>query len=290
MIFKTYEKGYKMKKIALSLCTLATLLLAEDASIDMPSSAPIEVFQMSESQRGVGIMTFSAELEVVDSYYEDKIGDIDYLANGVIYTIPKKGIDTIIGNMFELSFTAGTIDSKIKDHTFTYNGSSYNNDYQKDGFYIGIRPSFNKTLHQGDKFDIKSSTTFHAMLYRISGDFSVNNLTSGMSYAYDEDNYGIALKPTTVIQSTFYPTKNIGISLFGGVSAFAVLDYCLYSNKNGFDEDSEELAFQTGDITTLIGYDVSFKFGEGMLNLSSAFTQKSDDSSSETMLRYVFSF
>lgn len=282
-----------MKKTYLTLLLLSSYSFGAQSAIDMPSSVPLEVFELKENQRAIGIINFNVGLELEDSYYKDKIGDIEYKTNGLIYTMPKKGSDTFIGKMFELSYTAGVIDSSIKESNFIDNGITYNNTFDKSGFYVGIRPSYNKSLYHSDNVDVKSSTTFHSMFYSISGSFSVKRVDTSFSYTYDEENYGVAFKPTTVIQGTYYPTQNLGLTLFGGLSAFAVLDWAFYSGGEStayyLDEDNE-LALETGEFSTVVGYDITYKYKDSMFNLSTAFTQKKDDDSSETILKYVYEF
>jgi len=260
---------------------------AADSPIELPSSIPVDVFKMQENQRGIGYIGFNVNLELEDDFFNDKIGDVDFESQGFIYTKPGKGEFGILGEMFELSYTVGAVEGTIINTNFTDNGINYNNTYDKDGFYVGIRPSYSRDLNVGDSFKIKSSTTLHAFFYSVSGEFSVNNGTN--AYRYDEDNYGLALKPTTVIQGTFYPTENLSLTLHGGLSTFVAIDWVFYDD-GGFDEDNE-VDFLSSGINPVFGYDVSYRFNNGSIfNISSIISQREEDDSVETVIRYIYSF
>lgn len=266
---------------------LSSITYAADSPIELPSSVPVDVFELNENQRGIGYIGFKVTLDLEDSFFEDKIGDIDYDSQGFIYTTPGKGGFGLLGNMFELSYTAGMIEGMIKDPVFTDNGKNYNNTYDKDGFYVGIRPSYSKVLNFSDSFKLKSSTTLHSFFYSVSGIFSVNNGTS--SYRYDEDNYGLAIKPTTILQGTYYPSSNFGLSLYGGLSTFLAIDWVFYDD-GALDEDNEVELLSSG-VNFVFGYDVSYRFNNGSIfNLASIVSQREDDDSVETVVRYIYSY
>ena len=241
----------KFTKFALGLSVFVTAVFGVDPQMEAPSSVPINVFQMQDNQIGIGYFQFGTTLELEDDYFGDKIGDAEYDSKGVIVTFPRN-TQTMIGKMFELSYTAGNIDSKLKDTTFSDDGKIYNNTYKKDGFYIGVRPVFSLDIYESDMFQIQNSTSIHLMLYTMSGDFTVSHNGGGYSsYGYDETSSGIGVKPTTVINGTFFPIKNLGLTLFGGLTTFVAIDYTSYENKaSSFDEDVEltaNLSFEQGD-------------------------------------------
>ncbi|MBU1658819.1 hypothetical protein KKG72_07200 [bacterium] len=281
----------KLVKILGACALLLTALMAQDKSMELPSSVPIDVFEMQENQIGVGFMQFNVNLSLEDEYYGDKIGDAEYKNQGIIITLPAN-TETIIGKMFELSYTLGVINSELKDKVFTDGGNIYNNTYSKNGFYVGIRPSFSVNLYESDMFKIKNATSLHAVLYTMSGDFSVNN-NNGPDYAYDETSYGIGLKPSTVLSGTFYPVNNFGITMFGGLSTFLALNVTDFTNKNtSLDADTEAAAYMSS-IDPIYGFDVIYRgiFSEyDSFNLSSVFAMKENDTAMETIVRYVFTF
>jgi len=284
----------KISNLLVGLSLLATTAFSADSQMEVPSAVPINVFEMDENQIGVGYIQFGATLELEDDYYNDKIGDADFKSKGLILTLPKNQA-TPIGKMFELSYTVGTIDSSLKNNQFQDSGKNYTNSYEKDGFYVGVRPAFSTELYKSDMFTVQNSTSLHLMLYSISGSFSVSHDGGGAnsSYKYDETNTGIGLKPTTVINGTYFPMKNLGLSVFGGLSTFIALDYCSYSGDVGYEDDDVELNFQMASIDPIYGFDVVLKgiFGENdTINLSSVFASKSADTSVETIVRYVFTF
>jgi hypothetical protein len=279
-----------MGKIYITLSLVATtMLLIGDSDLGLPSSVPIEVFEMKENQIAFGYIGVNVNIDQKDDYYNDKIGTAKFKSHGLIYTQPKS-VDTFLGKMFELSYTAGAITSELKENQFSDNGKDYNNTWDKTGFYLGIRPAFSTEFYKNNWFVIKNSTAIHTLLYMLEGDFSVNNGVTN-PYAYNEKSYGLAIKPSTVLQFTLYPTENLGITAFGGVSAFAGYSYTDYTNKvNSFDADSEKNFFTTG-IKPLFGYDVTYKFfGKYKLAISSAITKQDDDNSIETIIRYTHSF
>lgn len=263
------------------------LSYAADSPIELPSSVPVDVFELNENQRGFGYIGFNVTLELEDNFFEDKIGDIDYDSQGFIYTTPGEGSLGILGEMFELSYTAGTIEGVISQANFTDNGKTYNNTYDKDGFYIGVRPSYSKDLNSGDSFQLKSTTTLHAFFYNVSGSFSVDN--GSLTYQYDEDNYGLAIKPTTILQGTFYPSANLGLSFYGGLSTFLALDWVFYDD-GAFDEDDEAELLSSG-VNFVFGYDISYRFDNGAIfNLATIVSQREEDDSVETVVRYIHTF
>jgi hypothetical protein len=272
----------------LSLVTCS--VSAKDASLDMPSSVPIDVFEMNENQIGIGYIQTDVQLSLHDDYYGDKIGDVSYKTKGLIVSLPKK-METPIGKMFELSFTAGSINSVLDDKQFTDGGFTYNNTYDKTGFYVGVRPAFSKGLYDTDMFKAQVATSLHTMFYHLSGDFSVNR--TGNSYAYDESSYGIGLKPTVVLSGTFMPTSHFGISAFGGASTFLALDYNNYSGKNTSTGSDTELVGYTSSVDPVYGADLVYRgifSKDDKINLSSILGSKQSNTSIETIVRYVFNF
>jgi hypothetical protein len=278
----------KLFKVVLLVVTLSPAWsYAADSPIELPSSIPVDVFKMDKNQRGLGYIGFNVNLELEDDFFKDRIGDVEFESQGFIYTTPGEGALGFLGEMFELSYTVGVIDGQIIDPSFTANGFNYNNTYDKDGFYIGFRPSYSRDLNVGDGFKLKSSTTLHAFFYSVSGAFSVNNGTN--AYRYNEDNYGLALKPTTVLQGTFYPTSNFALTLYGGLSTFVAIDWVFYDD-GAFDEDNEA-DFLTSGINPVFGYDLSYRFSNGsVFNVSSILSQRENDDSLETVIRYLYSF
>lgn len=282
-----------MKNLCKVVCLMAStgLIFAEDGGLSLPSSVPIEVFKMKENQRGFGYIQFNVNLEMVDpdNVGSPKIGTGQFDTHGIIYTEPRSK-ETFLGRMFESSYTLGVIKAGLKDNIFTDNGVNYNNTFDKEGFYVGIRPAFNTEFYSNGTFSIKNSTAIHAFLYNLKGDYSVNHL------AYDEDSYGIGIKPSTVLQVTAYPFKNLALTAFGGVSSFLAVDYNSYSqipsqlNQNPNDEDTET-NFATTGINPLYGYDVTYNvFGKYPLSLSMAVEKQDTDNSIETILRYTHNF
>lgn len=266
---------------------LSSITHAADSPIELPSSVPVDVFALSENQRGIGYIGFNVTLELEDTFYNDKIGDIDYDSQGVIYTIPGEGSLSFLGNMFELSYTAGFVEGVIKEPNFTNDGKTYNNTYDKDGFYIGIRPSYSRVIRSNNNFQLKSATTLHAFFYNVSGSFSVNS--GSQAYQFDEDNYGFAIKPTTIIQATLFPSANLGLSLYGGLSTFLALDWVFYDD-GGLDEDNE-VEFLSSGVNVVFGYDISYRFNNGsVLNLASIVSQRENDEAIETVVRYIYTF
>lgn len=258
-----------------------------DSPIELPSSVPVDVFELGENQRGIGYIGFTVTLELEDDFFDDRIGEVDFESDGLIYTTPGSGSLGLLGDMFELSYTAGRVESVLKERTFVDRGLTYNNTYDKDGFYVGIRPSYSRDLTDGDGFKLKSSTTLHAFFYSLSGSFSVDNGTN--AYRYDEDNYGLAFKPTTIIQGTFYPSPNLGLTLYGGLSTFVAVDWVFYDD-GAFDED-DELDFLASGINVVFGYDISYRLGnQSVFNLASIVSQREEDESVETVVRYIFNF
>jgi hypothetical protein len=268
-------------------------LVAKDGGMDLPSSTPINVFEMQKGQVGIGYIQFNVKLELEDEYFGDKIGDVDYDAKGLIISFPAS-VETPIGKMFEYSYTIGKVDSKLKDNTFTDGSKTYNNTYEKSGFYVGWRPVFSASLYEDDNFKLQSATALHFVAYSISGDFTIHHDGSGLSnYGYDETNTGIGFKPSTVLSGTWFPINNLGISAFGGLSTFAALDYNSYSSKSNSFEDDVELATYVSSIDPIYGADIIFKgiFAQSdSFNLSAVFTNKNDESNMETIVRYVFNF
>ena len=285
-----------MKKILITMSLLVStnLLLAEEASLNLPSSVPIEVFKMKEDQRAIGYIGFNVNLELEDDYYKDKVGIAKFESKGLIYTEPRE-VETFLGNMFELSYTAGMITSNLKDNTFFDNGKNYNNTFDKKGFYIGIRPAFNNELYSNKWFIVRNSTALNTFLYTLNGDFSVNDGTR--SYAYDEKSYGLGMKPSTVLQLTAYPTNHLGITAFGGITTFIAGNYTDYSggltnNGNSVENDEDsEVGFYTTGVNPIYGFDITYNFlGKYQLNLSTAITQQDTDNSVETIVRYTYTF
>ena len=279
-----------MKKLLMTIGLVAStnMLMAGESSFDLPSSIPIEVFKMKDNQRAFGYIGFNVDIDQRDDYYNDKIGVAAFKTHGLIYTEPKS-VDTFLGNMFELSYTAGMINSSLKKNIFTDNGKTYDNTFDKKGFYIGIRPAFNYELYSNKWFILKNSTALHTFLFNLKGDFSVNTNTN--NYAYDEEDYGIGLKPSSVLQLTAYPTNHLGVSLFGGVTTFVAASYIKYDNKvNANDSDSESAFVNTG-INAIYGYDITYNFfGKYKLGLSSALTKQGDEDPLETIIRYTHTF
>ncbi|WP_373069994.1 hypothetical protein [Sulfurimonas sp.] len=281
----------QIKNVALVLCA-SIPLLAADTAIDMPSSQPIDVFKMKKGQVGIGYMQFNVELSLEDEYYEDKIGDVNYDNKGIIITLPADS-KTIIGEMFEESYTVGIIDSELEKKHFVDGAYTYDNKYDKSGFYIGYRPSFSTTFYESDMFRVSNATSLHMILYTLNGDFTVDGTKTGFAYSYDETSFGFGLKPTTVINTTFFPIDNLGISIFGGASTFFALDINDYENKTNPSDYDTEVNGYMADIAPIYGFDIIFKGIVGdddSFNLSSVFAKKDNDTSTETIVRYIYNF
>ena len=280
-----------MTKLTLGAMLCTNVVFGADSQLEMPSTVPIDTFKMQENQIGIGYIQFSATLELEDDYFEDKIGDAEFKSKGLMVTFPDDS-DTIIGKMFEHSYTIGKIDSELKEKTFVDNGKTYNNTYEKDGYYVGYRPAFSTDIYESDMFKIQNSTSLHFMLYSIDGSFSVNHNGGGLSsYKYNETTTGLGVKPTTVFNGTFFPINSLGLTVFGGVSTFLALNYTSYDN-GGYDEDAE-VTFNMASVDPIYGFDVVFRgiFSENdSFNLSSVFAVKSADTSIETIVRYIFTF
>ena len=275
------------KIIILTTILFCSITFAADSPIELPSSVPVDVFKMGEKQRAIGFIGFNVTLELEDNDFDDMIGDIDYESMGIIYTMPGEGGFDLLGAMFELSYTAGIVDGVIKNPVFTDRGKSYNNTYDKNGFYVGVRPSYSKNLSVSDSFIVKSSTTLHSFFYNVSGKFSVDD--GSFSYQFDEDNYGLAIKPTTIVQATYYPSTNVGLSVYGGLSAFLAIDWVFYDD--GALVEDNEVDFLTSGIKPVFGYDISYQLNkDSVFNISSILSKRENDDLIETVVRYKYSF
>jgi len=278
-----------MKKLYGILYLVTTsFLMGGGSNLGLPSSVPIEVFEMKENQVAFGYIGVTVNVDEEDDFYDDKIGTAKFTSHGFIYTQPES-MDTFLGKIFEFSYTAGVVTSELKENKFTNAEKSYDNRWDKKGFYLGIRPAFNKEFYHNEWLVVKNSTAIHMLFYTLDGDFSVNDGTN--AYAYDETDYGIAMKPSTVLQLTAYPTQNLGLTLFGGVTTFVGYSYTDYANKNNdWDADTEDNFFGTG-LNPIVGYDITYKlFGKYKLALSSAITKQAEDNSIETIIRYTYTF
>jgi hypothetical protein len=272
-----------------STILISSITYAADSPIELPSSVPVDVFKINKNQRGIGYIGFNVTLELEDEDFNDKIGDIDYESKGIIYSMPGDGGVNFLGNMFELSYTAGAIEGLISTAVFTDNGKNYNNTYDKDGFYFGYRPSYSKDLHTGDSFQLKASTTLHSFFYSVSGEFSVND--GSFEYRFEEDNYGLALKPTTVIQGTYRPSNSLGLTMYGGLSTFLAIDWVFYDGGDitGTPFEDNEVELLSSGINVVFGYDISYKFDNGsVFNIASILSQREEDNSIETVIRYMY--
>lgn len=284
-----------MKKmlLAMSLAASTSLVMAESGFLDLPSSVPIEVFKMKENERGFGYIGFNVNLDIEDDYFKDRVGTAEFESHGLIYTEPRD-VDTFLGHMFELSYTAGHINGALEKESFIYNGKTYNNLFDKQGFYIGVRPAFNHELYSNRWFIIRNSTAFHTFLYTLNGDFAVNDGTR--SYAYDENSYGLGMKPSSVLQLTAYPTNHLGVTAFGGLTTFIAADYNNYSGGltnigNTVKDDDSELGFYTTGVDPIFGFDITYNFlGKYKLGLSTAISKQDNDESIETIVRYTHAF
>lgn len=267
----------------------SSALFASDISIDLPSSVPIKTFEVKENQIGIGYIMFDVKLEIEDDYYGDKIGDVDYKTNGFIYTYASSK-ESFFGEEFETSFTAGTIESELKDNIFVDSGYRYNNTYDKSGFYIGYRPAYSYALYSEEKMNINIATSLHYIFFTLGGDYSISR-SDGQAYAYDETTYGLGLKPTSVLQGTYKPLSNIAVSFYGGLSTFIALSVTDYENKVDSSDYDTEGEFLAENITPLYGWDIAYKFSnDSILNLSTAFANYSSNQSTEVVVRYIFTF
>ena len=282
-----------MKKLLgfTSLILFAPSVFAADPGIELPSSVPIEAFDLKPDQRGYGYIQSNVELVVMDDYYGDKIGDVAFHSHGAMYTTPSDELGWL-GRKFEDSFTFGIVSGELKKTAFTFNNNSYNNSYDKSGFYLGYRPAYEVKFVNRDTFKFKASTAMHWQAYYLSGDFSVmknNDPNFPNSYRYDEVSYGVALKPTFSLQGTYYPTKNLSLTAFAGLTTFVTATFTTYDD--GKLDSGDELTANMANIDPVVGYDITYNAPVyGMFNFSTMLSQRAEDSAVEMTARYVAPF
>lgn len=290
------------RKVALYRCTFLyclqfaflVLLVASGntrAEIVLPSSAPIDVFHQS---KGSGIGTYILDLKLLekdDDYYD--IGNVDYSLKGVIYS---NSVEK--GSKFEESYIAGNLTGVLNEKHFTTDLGTYDNTYDKSGFFLGYRPAYSMTLSKSDKMDTKFAYTLPLIYFQISGDYSLHLDTGTTIYpnwAYDETSRGIATKPTAVLQPTWFVTKNFGVTIYVGASALFGVSITDYENKVDSSDYDTEVGFFSKPVQLLYGYDFSVRgiFGaQDSFNVSSAITPKSGDVEEmrEIIVRYQWPF
>jgi len=261
------------------------------AEIVLPSSAPIDVFG-EDRDKGIGTYVLNIKLlEKDDGIYD--IGNVDYSLTGVIYS---KGVK--IGHKFEESYIAGSLTGVLNDRQFTTDLGSYNNTYDKSGFFLGYRPAYSMILSDTEKLDVKFAYTLPLIFFQISGDYSLrldNGSTIYPNWAYDEVNRGIVTKPTAVIQPTWFVTENIGITVYVGLSALFGFSITDYENKVDSSDYDTEIGFVTKEPQLLYGYDFTLRgiFSKNdRFNISSAFSPSNDEVADmrELIVRYQWPF
>jgi hypothetical protein len=277
-----------MKKLLVGVALVSTAVFGGTESVLLPSSVPFSIFEDSIDKPMIGYITSGAQLDIEDPYL-GKIGDINYDLNGLIYTIPKNE-STFLGKWFESSYTAGVLKGNIDKKHFVDSGFTYDNEYNKRGFFIGFRPSFVNPLMENESFKLKTSLTLHALIYELDGMFRFNN-NAGTDYTYDETSVGIAIKPTYVLQGTYLPTEKIGLTVYGGATMTGVLDYVNYKNRVFTNDSDTELDAYASSLAPVYGADITIRriFGKNdQFSLSSVIGSKSKNR--EYVIRFTLPF
>ena len=287
--------------VTLLLLVLCLLIPAAHAQIALPAAAPVDVYSQVKD-KGYGTIFTNVDLLLTDEPYgvggldqEVTIGTAQFAINGLIYTKAERS-----GNRFETSYIIGRVSGKLANRQFSRNGDSYNNTYDKSGLYLGYRPAYSGDLHDSDALDVKYAYTLYSMFYYLSGDYTVDATLAGGTtgqYGYDETSFGVALKPTAIVQSTWHLFDHLALTVYGGGASFLALDNAHYTAKpiNGYPEDDSELALYFKAIKPIYGYDITFKgiFSENdTFNLSSTLSFGNDESEdlSEVVVVYSLPF
>lgn len=276
-----------------TVLVVSSILFSSQAHADiaLPSSAPVDVYSGGQ-YRGYGVMQMKIVLDLKDDGYdylgtgsdELDIGKVDFDVKGLMYKRTDRE-----GSRFETAYTIGTVEGKLKQSQFTTATGSYNNSYDESGLFVGYIPAYSGDLYLSDQggLDVKYAYNLNTMLYYIQGDYRINVYNPAIPYnggnysvGYTESSYGIAFKPTAVIQPTWYVTENFAITLYAGATAFAEVNINDWENSDYSSEYDTELSATFKNIKPLYGYDISIRniLGRGdIFNLSSAFAGDTDE-------------
>jgi len=284
------KKYFFYAQSALAFVTTFSFLFSSQAFAELvlPSSAPIDVFG-SVNDHGIGTYVLDLKLKEKDDDIYD-IGNVDYSLKGVIYS---KAVRE--GSKFEESYIFGNLDGVLNDKQFTTDLGSYNNSYDKSGFFFGYRPAYSMKLSKSENMNVNFAYTLPLFLFQISGDYSLNLNNGSPFWTYDEVSRGVATKPTVVIQPTWFVTKNFGITIYVGASSLFGISIVDFENKNDPDDYDTEIGFFSKSIQLLYGYDFSIRgiFGvDDSFNISSAITPSNNEVEEmrEIIVRYQWPF
>ncbi len=293
--------------------SLMAASLAGNAGI-IPATPPVNVYTSSVDvdYTGVGYLKFDVLLpgkltpEFTLGNDEDArwtTGDNKFTSNGLVYVYEGKLRKK---ESTEKAWVGGLIEGEEDNASFTRDGVTFNNHYDRSGFYFGNRRTVSKRLTRGDSYVVDYSITQMWALFQMSGNTridseTINNESNRYISDFDVDSYGAVYRPMVTVQPVFTINDAVKFIPFVGASAFVSMELSFWENSEWEDvlygQDcfdgcpDNDFFLNLIPLEIFMGFDVEFMVsGSDRLSLSSFFTAgggTDTDSTSEVYVVYT---
>ncbi len=238
----------------------------------MPKPVPVNLKPPSydETYMGVGYNQITALSEWNDSWLtgdEEEVGELKYtVSNLVVGIVKSKGSKSTM----ELDLLIGAVEFEEDTTRFRYEtlpGGAQDMDVKAsgDGYDIGLRYVMSKTFIRQDRIDWNYALSLHAAYFHTKGSFDALSVDNQYGESYDEEEWGIFLRPVVSLQPIVSISDSISIVPYVGLATTITLSEFYWENTeyiwNGVSDpsqfgDGSGFYSDVSGIEILIGFDI----------------------------------
>lgn len=236
---------FTCKAIIFILIILNTSIAAADdkGKKFLPKPVPVNLKPPSydETYMGFGYNQITALSEWNDSWLtgdEEEVGDLKYtVSNLVVGIVKSKGSKSTM----ELDLMIGKVEFEEDTTRFRYEtlpGGAQDMDVKAsgDGYDIGLRYVMSKTFIRQDKIDWNYALSLHAAYFYTDGSFDALSVDNQYGESYDEEEWGIFLRPVVSLQPIVSISDSISIVPYVGLATTITLSEYYWKIPNTFQE------------------------------------------------------
>ena len=265
---------FTCKAIIFILIILNTSIAAADdkGKKFLPKPVPVNLKPPSydETYMGIGYNQITALSEWNDSWLtgdEEEVGELKYtVSNLVVGIVKSKGSRSTM----EFDLMIGKVEFEEDTTRFFYNtlpGGAQNMDVKAsgDGYDIGIRYVKSKTFIRQDRIDWNYALSLHAAYFYTDGSFDALSVDNQYGESYDEEEWGIFLRPVVSLQPIVSISDSISIVPYVGLASTITLSEYYWENTE-YISGGVSMPSQFGDgsgfnadasgVEILIGFDI----------------------------------
>jgi len=238
----------------------------------LPKPVPVNLKPPSydETYMGVGYNQITATSEWNDSWLtgdEENVGEIKYTVKNLVVGIVKsKGSKSTM----ELDFIIGKVEFEEDTTSFFYEslpggGQDMDVEASGDGYDIGFRYVKSRTFLRQNRVDWNYALSLHAAYFYTDGSYEALSDDKQYGESYDEEEWGIFLRPVVSLQPLVSISNSISIVPYIGLASTITLSEYYWENTeyiSGGESmtsqfgDGSDFYFNTSGIEALIGFDV----------------------------------